>query len=150
MASVKPCVVYEPIDNRTLSKKEKIRYLVTAMGKPRLERRPSISDDESDYELDPQGETPLPEVPVVHTSKTDHRQSQSRPMIDDGKQQPQNTRKRLEAELRKLDDFWSFKPIPRDTTLVSRVQARAALNSASCPNPSEDGQSPRTPRSWWN
>lgn len=134
MASIRSCVVYEPIDPRSLSKKEKSRYLNTAMRKPRLERRPSIPDNDCDSEVDPEAdptlEAPLPEFSLV--TKADRK-----PSITIEKRQWQSPRERLEAELRKLDGFWSFKPIPRDTAFVRQTQSREALTLASSPSGSE-------------
>ena len=124
--------MYEPIDPRSLSKKEKSRYLTTAMGKPRLERLPSIINNDSDSDVDSEAdlEAPLPEFTTVT-------QVDRKPTITIEKRQSQSPRERLEAELRKLDGFWSFKPIPRDTVFVGQTQARAAFTPAPSPNGSE-------------
>jgi len=106
------------------------------MRKPRLERRPSIvdndsySDSEVDLEGDPTLEASLPEFSLVN--KVDRK-----PSIIIEKRQWQSPRERLEAELRKLDGFWSFKPIPRDTGFVRQRQPRTALSPASSPSCSE-------------
>lgn len=146
MAAIRSHVVYEPIDPRSLSKKEKSRYLSTAMRKPRLERRPSLADSdpdsEVDLEADPTLEAPLPEFSLV--TEVDRKST-----ITVDKRQWQSPRERLEAELRKLDGFWSFKPIPRDTSFVRQTQSRAAPTLASSPSGSEDGQSPAVSRGWW-
>ncbi|KAF8426719.1 hypothetical protein EV426DRAFT_715504 [Tirmania nivea] len=134
MASIKSHVVYEPIDPRSLSKKEKTQYLNTAMKKPRLERRPSItdndSDSEADFEADSTLEAAFPQLPII--TEVDRKSA-----ITTKKRQWQSPRERLEAELRKLDGFWSFKPIPRDTTFVRQNQSRTTLSPASTPSGSE-------------
>lgn len=103
------------------------------MGKPRLERRPSITDNDADsdvdFEADATLEAPLPEFSLV--TEVDRKSA-----IKIEKRQWQSPRERLETELRKLDGFWSFKPIPRDATLVGQT-SRATLTPASSPRGSE-------------
>lgn len=97
-----------------------------AIKKPRLERRPSIPKSEINLGSHSSTDSPPPsEAPDMEDDDGSDRSS-----VD--LEQPQTPRERVAEELRKLDEFWSFKPIPRDSTLVVRqAHARTTISSAS-------------------
>lgn len=106
-------ITYEPIDFRTLSKREKVQYLLTATRKPRLDQQTQIHTPSIAIYSD--------NNTASSSSTTSDSDSDSSPpgavvVLPKRKREPPNAARveRMEAELRKLDEFWSFKPIPRE------------------------------------
>ncbi|KAF8468266.1 hypothetical protein BDZ91DRAFT_102977 [Kalaharituber pfeilii] len=126
MSSMKPDVIYEPIDYRTLSKKEKFRYLITSMRKPQFDRRRSIAEADCEAEQE------------LAASKIDISEVSDVERAEESFRQP-TPRQRLVEELQQLDEFWSFKPIPKDNIMIySRYShSRTTLSGASSPTLSE-------------
>ena len=155
-------VVYEPIDSRTLSKKEKFHYLVTLMRKPRLSSdsiltpgnfTTSSSTSPADPTITPGGSSTSSssECPFYSDSdfdsdyNSDYTSASDAEADSDDEETNGNTfrparvraptpQECLQEELRQLDTFWSFKSIPRAALLTrSNYKPRATLPAGTDP-----------------